>query len=163
MVRALAFPFIPSGAAAVLIMKFKCFLQHFWCILRGRDVCYSDWNKTPLCFVSCCSCCVLVWVIYGGEEHTPWLGYSPSGCSLKEWQFSTRLFELLICGGSPYVTWRGHGKCNFNAQVQHFLNEWIFAIMSLRAIHTSCCLSSNYNVLLNEPLRRFTWLAGTCA
>lgn len=31
------------------------------------------------------------------------LRYSPSGCTLKEWQFSTRLFELLICCWSPSV------------------------------------------------------------
>lgn len=47
------------------------------------------------------------------------LGYSPSGFSLKEWQFSTRLFELLIFCGSPSVT----SGCTGNTFFRHRVTE----------------------------------------
>lgn len=94
---------------------------------------------------------------FGKEEHTHWLRYSPSGSSLKEWQFLTQLFELLICTVS---TVRGHGKCNFNSQLQHLRNclslcvwrQYIWAVVWALII-TFCLI--NYN--------KFSLLAGNGA
>lgn len=61
------------------------------------------------------------------------LRYSPSGCTMKEWQFSTWLFEWLICCGSASVTSGSTGTailmCSCSTDwmnVCHYVYTWAF-------------------------------------